>query len=330
MLLGGSLTARRWTSYACFWLFYVRKSTIRQGPTIDPLSDVLRHLRLRARVFLHTDFCGRWAVDTSGQYTATFHLVADGRAWLHRDGEAPLAVGSGELVVFPHDARHVLSHSPEPPDPNLINRIGGVGPGEATRLVCGYIEFDRVRGNPVLEALPPMVHMDPATAGEGLAGIRQLLLAELERERPGGEAAVERLTDLLVIEVMRAFGQDTQAHSGFLAALRDPAVHRALAAIHADPGHPWQVGELARLAALSRSAFAGRFRRLVGQTPAQYVTRWRMQLASERLRSGGEPVAALAEELGYASEAAFRKAFRREMGCGPGRLRRPGPGEGPP
>lgn len=290
---------------------------------MDPLSDVLRHLRLRARIFLHTDFCGRWAVDTSGQYTSTFHLVAEGRAWLHREGQEPLALGSGELVIFPHDASHVLSHSPEPPDPALLNRIGGEGGGEATRLVCGYIDFDRARGNPVLEALPGMLHMSPGRAGEGVDGIRSLLMAELEGERPGGEAAVDRLTDLLVIEVMRACLQRGEA-DGFLAAVTDPALRRALTAIHGHPGHPWQVGELARTAALSRSAFAERFRRLMGRTPGAYLTRWRMQLAAERLRHGGEPVAVIAEELGYTSEAAFRKAYRREMGCGPGETRRTG------
>lgn len=291
---------------------------------MDPLSDVLRHLRLRARIFLHTDFCGRWAVDTSGQYTATFHLVAEGRAWLHRAGQEPLALGSGELVVFPHDASHVLSHSSETPDPSLLNRIGGVGEGEATRLVCGYIELDRAQGNPVLEALPAMLHMDPATEGAGLAGIRQLLMTELERESPGGEAAVDRLTDLLFIEIMRFYLQAWGEEAGFLAAVKDPPLHRALAAIHRDPGHPWGLAELARTAALSRSAFAERFRRLMSRTPAQYLTRWRMQLAAERLRNGREPVAVIAEDLGYASEPAFRKAFRREMGCGPGRMRREG------
>ncbi|MEF8793863.1 AraC family transcriptional regulator [Thiohalorhabdus sp.] len=289
---------------------------------MDPLSDVLRHLRLQARIFLHTDFCGRWAVATSGQYTATFHLVADGQAWLHRAGQEPLALGSGELVVFPHDASHILSHSPEPPDPSLINRIGGVGEGGATRLVCGYIEFDRALGNPVLEALPAMLHMDPGTEGEGVAGLRRLLLSELERESPGGEAAVDRLTDLLFIEIMRFYLQAWGDKAGFLAAVKDPPLHRALAAIHRDPGYPWGVAELARTAALSRSAFAERFRRMVGHTPAQYLTRWRMQLAAERLRHGLEPVAVIAEDLGYASEPAFRKAFRRVMGCGPGRMRR--------
>mgnify|MGYP000730534014 CR=1 FL=1 len=291
---------------------------------MDPLSDVLRNLRLRARIFLHTEFCGRWAVDTSGQYTATFHLVAEGRAWLHRPDQEPKALEGGELVVFPHDASHILSHSSEPPDPAILNRIGGVGEGEATRLVCGYIELDQALGNPVLESLPAMLHMDPATEGDGLARIRRLLLIELEQEPPGGEAAVDRLSDLLFIEVMRFHLRTRGEGAGFLAAVKDPSLHRALVAMHRDPGYPWGVAELARTAALSRSAFAERFRRLVGHTPAQYLTRWRMQLAAERLRHGREPVAVIAEGLGYTSEPAFRKAFRREMGCGPGRMRREG------
>ncbi|MFA9461567.1 AraC family transcriptional regulator [Thiohalorhabdus sp. Cl-TMA] len=289
---------------------------------MDPLSDVLRNLRLRARVILHADFCGHWAVDTSGQYAATFHLVAGGRAWLHREGRKPLALGGGELVVFPHDARHVLSHSPEPPDPFPRNRIGGVEEGAATRLVCGYIEFEHAGVNPVLEALPDMLHLDPARERAGLEGIWQLLMVELERERPGGEAAVDRLADLLFIEVVRIFMEGWTEQVGFWAAVRDPALCRALAAIHGDPGHPWQVEELARKAALSRSAFVDRFRRFLDRTPAQYLTQWRMQLAAERLRNGGESVIAVAESLGYTSEVAFRKAFRREVGCGPGRLRR--------
>lgn len=286
----------------------------------DPLSDILRHLRLQARVFLHARFSGVWAVDTSGQHTATFHIVSGGQCWLHLPDRQALPLADGDVIVFPHDAHHTLANSAETPDRSVLNKIGGVGEGPPVTLVCGYIEFDSPAANPVLEALPELIHIPAGTAAtRTLTG---LLIDELETDRAGSDATVDRLSDALFIQVVRSYAEEQGDQARFLAALVDPAIRRALGAIHEDPGHPWSVQALAGEAALSRSAFARRFRDLVGMAPGQYVARWRMQRAAERLATGSEAIAAIAEDLGYDSEAAFRKAFRRIMGAGPGTLRR--------
>lgn len=292
--------------------------------TNDPLSDLARHLRLSARVFLHAEFCGRWAVDASGQHSTTFHLIARGDCWLHLPGnEPPIALHGGDLVMFPHDARHTISNSAEPPDPALVNRIPGVGEGPTTSLVCGYVEFDTPVANPVLSALPDVLHV-PAQEGEanGTDAVIRLMIGELEGQRPGVETVVDRYADALFIHLLRIHMARGQGPAGFLAALADPYLRRALACIHEAPQEAWTVDGLAAEASLSRAAFADRFQRLVGMPPARYLTHWRMHLAAERLRSTGDSVEAIAEALGYESDAAFRKAFGRVMGLGPGAFRR--------
>ena len=289
----------------------------------DPLSLVLRRLRLRARVFLRADYCGNWAVDTSGDRNAPFHLVTHGTGWLHEPGRPPQPLTAGDLVVFPHDARHTLSDSDAPPDPALLNQGPTQSDGPSTGLLCGYFTFDRRAGGPLLDGLPATIVLDltEASRRHDTASLIQLWMTEAAGDAPGRDAAIDQLAYVVFIHILREQIRRGEVR-GPLEALTDPAIGPVLNDIHARPGDTWSVDGLAARAGLSRSAFAERFRSRVGMTPARYLTHWRMQAAIDLLENTRLSVAEIADRSGYASEVAFRKAFRKQVGEPPGRVRR--------
>lgn len=293
---------------------------------MDVLSDVLRLLRLRASVFFHAGFCGNWSVDSSGSGKATFHLIARGACWLHMpERDEPLALRGGDLLVFPRDAVHVISVSAERislPAHSGVN--SGDGEGPVTSVICGYFNFDSPQANPILAALPDVLHLrgdDTANAG-WLDLLMRLIAAETESGDVGTDVVVDRLSDVLFIQVIRTYVRENPDKRGLLAALADRRISRALDALHESPGTAWTVEALADIAGMSRAAFAKRFQELMAMPPMSYVTHWRMQLAYELLHTSELSVAAIAERSGYQSEAAFRKAFSQLMGVGPGAVRR--------
>lgn len=293
---------------------------------MDVLSDVLSVLHLRAHVFFQASLCGAWSVDASGSGKATYHVIARGNGWLHMSTHsAPIPLRGGDLVVFPRDAEHVISASPEPPDlPSHSGVVQGAEEGPATTLVCGYFEFRNCRANPLLDALPDVVHIrgeDDAVAGRTDMLLR-FIAAEAEGGAAGAEVMVDRLSDALFIHVIRDQLGKPSVRPGLLAALGDPRIRKALQALHQRPEDSWTVERLAQTAAMSRAGFAKRFQELMARSPMEYVTAWRMQLA-ERMLAGGElPVAVIATRCGYQTEAAFRKAFRRHTGYTPGWIRK--------
>lgn len=290
---------------------------------MDAISPLLDALHLSASVFERARFCGHWALTHTGGHQASFHLVTAGECWLDRmDGDEPLRLGAGDLLVMPRDAPHRLGPSPtigtdaEPERRPLTEAAPGPG------LVCGYFGFDDGTGNPVLDALPDylLIRAAEARASPTLQGLIDLLVAEAERGEAATEALINRLSDALFIEVIRHHADTTTTPAGLLAGLADPAVRRALHAIHTRPAEPWSLARLADAAAVSRSALAARFRAPLGIAPMAYLFCWRMQLARRRLRAG-EPVARVAAQCGYASETGFSKAFARHFGSGPGAVR---------
>lgn len=293
---------------------------------MDALSRALEDFALQASVFLHADFCGAWAVDTSGDSRATFHMVAGGTCWLHQGAERePIALGSGDLVVFPHDAVHTLTDSPTPPPPSLPRNQPCTGAvGAPTTLICGYFDFGERRWNPLLDALPEMilVRSEDIAHTQAMEGLIRFLIYESEQHQTGGAAVVNKLAEVLFIHVLRCYLHSTRSRRGYLAALADRHVGHALALMHSEPGRPWRLAQLAELVGLSRSAFAQRFAQLVGETPMHYLSRWRMQQAYRALTRGDASVGQVARDYGYASEASFGKAFKQVMGLGPGEVRR--------
>ena len=260
-----------------------------------------------------------------------FHVVAAGEMSLADEHRLQRA----DVALVTTGAGHVLRSDPGVPAPGILDlrrehvseryevlRHGGGG--ETTSLLCGAIHFDHPVARNLVAALPPLIRLDAHDDGaEALHATLALIAAETRRPRPGGEAIITRLADVLVIQALRAWmASGADARTGWLAAMRDPHLGRALALIHGDPARDWTVAGLARELAMSRSAFAARFTALLGVPAMQYVTDWRMQVARDALGEDGATIAAVADRLGYRSEAAFARAFKRVTGMPPGAVRR--------
>jgi len=316
---------------------------------MDPLSDVLSTVRLEGAVFLDAEGTAPWCARTRfglmaaaglpGQESpaAFFHFMLEGRCRVRLEsGGETLEAGPGDMILLPHDDTHILGSdlqlAPHDstrlvsiPAPGEMMRVRIGGGGKATRFVCGYLFCDRRTSRPLFDSLPRLLRI-PLGAAAGAAWITELVRAgvrETAAARPGGASMLAKLSELLFVEAMRRFAESLPAgQRGWLAALRDPQLGRALALMHADPARAWTVDELAREVALSRSALGERFGALVGEPPMQYLTRWRLALAAQALRAGSEAVARIAERVGYDSEAAFNRAFKREFGAPPAKWRR--------
>jgi AraC-like DNA-binding protein len=315
---------------------------------MDALSDVLRVLSLKGGVFLDAEFTAPWCIvsesghPASGAYStpehvAFFHLLIEGRctARLAAGGET-FEVAAGDLLLMPNDDSHLMGSDlglapvsaqglVKPPSAGGLWRIEHGGGGETTRFVCGFLACDKRLCRPVLDALPPMLRVpfgDDPTA-TWVRSLLRLGAQETSAPRPGSDTVLAKLSELLFVEAIRRYIESMPAEqTGWLAGLRDRFVSKALALMHQNPGRPWTVDALAGEAGLSRSALAQRFTELIGQPPMQYLTRWRLTVAAQRLRTDGASLAAIAENIGYESEAAFNRAFKREFGVPPATWRR--------
>lgn len=315
--------------------------------TDDVLSDVLRAVRLTGAVYFDYELTSPWvaeappscdiaaAVMPGTERVIEYHLIARGTCYAHAIQDEPIRLREGDLVLFPQGDPHVLASAPglrATPDLGMyarssaplpiIHAAGGGGP-DGARVICGFLGCDDRPFNPLLEALPRVLHMSAAdVGGSWLETLFHTAARESRQREPGGENVLARVSELLFVEVVRRYVRALpEAQSGWLAGLRDPVVGRVLAAIHGAPADAWSVDSLARLAGASRSVLAERFAALVGQPPMTYLTRWRMQVASRRLRDGGS-VSEAAAGSGYASEAAFSRTFKRVVGQSPAEWRR--------
>ena len=310
----------------------------------DVLSDVLSAVHLSGAVFFDFELSSPWVLEAppSREIAATvmpgaervieFHLMLSGACWGHAVGEAPRRLVEGDLIVFPQGAAHVMSSAPgmrNPTDASVFERpasspklraleAGGGGP-ERARVLCCFLGCDERPFNPLLSALPTVIHLsDTAESGGGwLRALIGLAARESGSTRPGSENVLARLSELMFVEAIRRYLETLPvAETGWLAGVRDREIGQALAAIHSDARGAWTVEELARRVGMSRSMFAERFTSMVGEPPMQYLALWRMQLASRMLADGAQ-VSAAADAVGYASEAAFSRAFKKLVGQPP-------------
>ena len=323
---------------------------------MDALSDVLKTVRLDGAFYLDTEFTAPWCIRgkygqasvrerlAGADHVLYFHFLTEGRCKVRLDdGTEVLEVVAGDLVLFPQDDRHLLG-SDLRITPVEADRLVGVpvaqgsdllrihhgGGGAVTRFVCGYLACNRSLCRPLLEALPRVLRI-PMGDGPAAALLRELLQAavrESSAARPGADSMLAKLSELVFVEALRRHVERLPPDgNGWLAGVRDAHVGRALALLHGDPGKAWTVDSLARAVALSRSALAERFVELVGESPMQYLTRWRLALAAQMLRSGRIAVARVCERSGYESETAFIRAFKREFGMPPSAWRKAKPKE---
>jgi AraC family transcriptional regulator, alkane utilization regulator len=302
----------------------------------DPVSEVLRAVRIRSTVYCRSVLGAPWGFGVTGHGNPAFHVVTTGTCWLEVDGEpdqVPLA--AGDLVVLPTGRRHWLRDDPAtrateleellagtPPDEHRRLRYGGHGPG--TGLLCGGFALEGGAAHPVLRVLPARVLIRGVNGHPvpWLAATLTLLSAETASAAPGAEEVVSRLADALLAQALRVALAELQSSDGAgVLALRDPQMAAAIERIHRRPDHPWTVGELAAEVALSRSAFSARFRQVVGESPKRYITRTRLAHAATLLHQTDASLAEIALRIGYGSEFSFAKAFKRNFGIAPGTYR---------
>jgi AraC-like DNA-binding protein len=310
---------------------------------MDPLSDVLRVVRLDGAFFYAVEAAEPWSVEAvaakdlsprilpAAEHLISYHILIQGQCYGGVVGEEQVEMLPGDVIVFPHGDPHVMAsgrgvrigpdvHSSAPARYPHTVLLGDQGP-RVTSFLCGFLGCDRRPFNPLLAALPRRLHMRGMSSAWFAAFTRQLT-EESRVGRPGADTILTRLAELMFIEVLRRYLEELPpGQTGWLAGLRDEVVGRVLAALHARPGHAWTLPELAREAASSRSVVAKRFTELVGQPPMQYLTQWRMQVAATLLAQGGAKVAAIGAEVGYDSEAAFSRAFKKATGLAPGAWR---------
>ncbi|MGI9288090.1 MAG: cupin domain-containing protein [Pseudomonadales bacterium] len=292
---------------------------------MDALRQLLATFRLQTDLINNAQYCGDWAVDTSGTGKASFHIISHADCYIRSEGLAEVTyLEKGDCVVFPRDSKHLLSNVAECSvrsnqqistsyDEGL--REDGVG------LICGYFHFKQNAASSLLDILPDVVLIRRNEIKGNMATLMDLMISESLQASPGTEAVVDRLAEALFVIILKEYVAESEEVEGLAAALRDQRIHKALAGMQAQPHAKWTVGKLAELAAMSRSSFSERFKTLLGESPMEYLTRWRMQIAYNLLDEENLSVLAVAERCGYESEAAFAKAFKRIIGVGPGAVR---------
>lgn len=302
----------------------------------DPLGEALHSLRMSGTFYCRSELTGPWGLALPPMPDCLmFHVVTSGRCWLEVN-KTKRWLMPGDLSLVLHGEGHVLRSEPRARAVDLfalpreqisaryeILRHGGGG--APTSLVCGAVRFDDPAAHLLVRLLPNVMHIEASGTpqGEWLQTTLRLMASEAKRLRPGSEAVITRLADILVVQAIRSWlEEDPAAQTGWLGALHDRQIGRAISLIHREPARDWSVNSLAHEVAMSRSAFSARFTELVGESAMQYVTRWRMHVAQTWLREEDSSLAELATRLGYQSEAAFSRAFKRQMGLSPGAARR--------
>jgi AraC-like DNA-binding protein len=310
--------------------------TVTELGTFDVLSDALQSLGLQTRLFCQSELASPWCLAFPASNLAHFHYIERGGAWVRLyDTNETLALAAGDLLVLPHGKRYQIADTPKrapipfskviPSSPRGCSVVRSGEGAPAASMLCGAFSIQHASEHPLLGLLPETLLLRPTDSSEAAwveATLRQLA-AEVRRRQAGYELVVSRLTDVLFVQVLRAWlSQSTAAEGNWLGALRDPHIGKVLALIHADVSNAWTVQELADRAGLSRSPFAARFVRLVGESPMAYLTKLRMRKAASMLRSHTASMVDVALASGYHSEAAFSKAFRRQFQVPPGKYRR--------
>jgi len=325
----------------------------------DTLSDLLRSVRVRGAVFFYVSCRDEWSAQAPAaseiaeavlpgcEHVMEYHMLAKGNGWAAIAGEEPVKMAAGDIVMFPHGDSHVMSSAPgvppirqtaewvfsrrNDPKPLVVSYHHGVVEAGSpmpvdhaqTIFVCGFLGCDVKPFNPLVAALPRILHLPATQAGDWVSRVIDQAVSESNSPRPGGDAVLERLSEMMFVDAARRYLDSLpEDATGWLAGLRDRFVGKTLALLHDYPNRDWTVDDLAREVGLSRSALHERFVQYVGQPPMQYLANWRIQLGTRLLRESNHTVATIAQEVGYESEAAFSRAFKRMIGTPPAAWRR--------
>ena len=326
---------------------FAQKSDNRVVTPMDVLSTVLKAVKLEGAVFYNAEYSAPWSfrappsrllapyLSREPKHVIIYHLLTNGRAYANVEDGQRVSLSTGDIVVFPHGDSHIMGNGRdvEPKDhgPILqqilsnglkVARMGGGG--EITRIVCGYLLCDPQLSKAFLGGLPPMfkVNIGNDSSGQWLENSIRYSVGQVLASQPGSEIVIAKLSEVLFAETLRRYVDLLPpGQTGWLAGARDPDVGRALALMHGSPSDPWTIAGLARRVGVSRSVLAERFRHFLGVPPMAYLTRWRLQVGAQLLTSTSRSVVQVAAEVGYESESAFNRAFKREFSLPPARFR---------
>jgi len=314
----------------------------------DFLSDLLTSMHVAGMVLFRAEFREPWSVNTPDsvqlarvlpprtEHIIPFHLIAAGGCWLEMPKKEPVWLSEGDAILLPYGDSHRLSGKdaatcvevgellPQPPWSDILVLEHG-GRGVNTSIICGFLQCDELLFHPMLRHLPVLLHVSPdaTPADEWLASTIRHTAAEASKPAPGSRSMLPRLTELMFLEILRKYVKGLSADEvGWFAAFNDSVAGSALKCLHAAPLQDWNVESLAREVGVSRTVLAERFRHYLDQPPMQYLTHWRLQLAAQHLKKGRLPMKAIADEVGYESEASFSRAFKRHFGLPPGDWRK--------
>jgi AraC-like DNA-binding protein len=314
---------------------------------MDVLSEVLKVVQLKGAIYYNGEFSEPWSLRSppshvlaphfaaGGGHVITYHLLTDGQAFASLEHGDRLILTAGDIVIFPHGDPHIIGNGLRVKTVDLESDLHQIftqglklartgGGGDVTKFVCGYMSCDPQLSRVFLAGLPAIfkVSIRDDAAGQWLENSIRFSVEEADASRAGGEAVLAKLSEVLFVETLRRYITELPPEqTGWLAGVRDPEIGRALALLHRKPAQPWTIADLAREVGLSRSVLAERFRHYLGEPPMSYLTRWRLQLGAQLLKSSSRSVAEIAAEVGYESEAAFNRAFKREYRLPPARFR---------
>jgi AraC family transcriptional activator of mtrCDE len=297
----------------------------------DALSDVMQRIRLKSCVYFQRDFHSPWSMKIEGTGYAQFHVITRGSCVAVIDGQSR-ECSTGDVLLFPHGLSHVLADHPDSkplPGAEVMKSFDGDSPcfaegGSPTRIICGHFEYRTDIHHPLIDDLPGLVHvktMEILGENSNMA-VLPLIMRELSTRKPGQSLIVERYAEILLIHTLRIHYAETKHPTGFYAALADERLERAISMIHRDFSSPIGLAELADSAAMSRSAFAQKFKHKVRISPIEYLLKWRMLVAEDLLKTTELPVIRVAEKVGYESDISFARAFKREYGVTPSSFRK--------
>lgn len=303
---------------------------------MDALTDILNTLRLSSSLYFRTELTSPWGIQVPAKpNVARFHIAIRGQCWLDVEGGSGCHLSNGDLVVIPHGASHTLADSPSSdtrPLADVLDEVSysGQGPlvygggGAGCCLVCGEFAFDDVGSHPLLQNLPDklVVTGDNNYNTQWLDSAIGFIAHEAAKLEPGAHAIIDRLSEIILIQVIRATLEESKEQIPFLSLFADQRINKVLSAIHAEPANDWSVESLGQIVNMSRSSFSNRFTELANMTPLQYIIFVRLQKASRLLIETGAPLANIAEQIGYQSEAAFSQSFKKQYSVRPGEFRR--------
>lgn len=305
-------------------------------PSTDPFGEVLQLLKLSGVLYCNAELSDPWGIEIPHlPGVMNVELVTSGHCWIELDGEAPVFMPQGSLVLIPRGNRHFLRGNPRDTTTHLkdipVERIGERfenmhfgGGGRPTQVTYYGVRYDPYLASRLIQLLPPMLHLRThIDDGSWLQSTIQFIAKEAKQRLPASETVITRLADILVIQAIRDWFQGLrEEEKGWVAALNDPYIGKAMSLMHRQPAHNWQVESLAHEIGMSRSGFSARFSAMLGESVKQYLTTLRIQLAHRELRETNDTLAKIAEHVGYHSEPAFSRAFKREIGISPGEVRK--------